>query len=517
MKESEIKYDFQDLLLIEESDRDAFRVKKLYIDIADDLQAGILLGQILYWYLPNKETGRTKLRVEKEGEKWIAKQRDEWWEEIRLTARQFDRASSKLVKKGLIEKKNYKFAGKKTVHIRLLISNYVKLANEELAKRKAKLLKAQREQEREIISPEITDENNASAENSAEEQNITAAREKEGLINKKETLNDDISGNNQMVKRELPDGKTGFTRRLKGSYQMVKPLSPDGEMGLTRWLNGSHQTVKPFTKITTENTTENTTKTTNNNFKEFSCQEEDQEKLKREKEENINKNNKNNKNKSLNSSPDSSLNSSLSSDDKSKQKVQPVSGESSRKDNGETKLANSDLVAGIKAEIKEEYRRILGGTLSEFQLEELFKISREPGKIITAFKQAALNSTTERPSLNYILKILANTTKNNSGQSNCSAASSNYQSKGKKKQDKSDDIVEREMFTYAISLEDLGAILEYYKKVIGRPSEYFKDQLKRMDIAKEDCCKIIDKAAKEFDDPQDVEVVNLLQKELSQL
>ncbi|MGR5969540.1 hypothetical protein ACT7C1_21335 [Bacillus paranthracis] len=45
--------------------RNGFTVRHAYVDITDDLIAGILLGQIVYWYLPN-EQGKSKLKVKKE-------------------------------------------------------------------------------------------------------------------------------------------------------------------------------------------------------------------------------------------------------------------------------------------------------------------------------------------------------------------------------------------------------------------------------------------------------------------
>ena len=109
----------------EQASRDTIDFKKAYVDIAEDLIAGLLLSQIVYWHLPNSETGKAKLRVKKEGHLWIAKSRTDWWDEIRITGKQFDRASNILVKKGLIEKKTFKFNGSPTVHIRLLWENFL--------------------------------------------------------------------------------------------------------------------------------------------------------------------------------------------------------------------------------------------------------------------------------------------------------------------------------------------------------------------------------------------------------
>jgi len=119
---TEDRMDFVDFLLAMEHfnrDEQTFRVKKLYIDIAGELNAGILLGQIVYWYLPQKGTNRTKLRVFRKGQLWLAKKREDWWGEIRLTPRQYDWAVEKLLEKGLVETAIFHFAGAPTTHIRL--------------------------------------------------------------------------------------------------------------------------------------------------------------------------------------------------------------------------------------------------------------------------------------------------------------------------------------------------------------------------------------------------------------
>lgn len=110
--------DLQSLLAIERFAEDAFRVKKTYVDMTGDLLSGILLGQIVYWHLPSKD-GRSKLRVQKEGKLWLAKGRADWYDEIRITPKQFDRAIKILVEKDFIETKLFKFDGSPMVHIHL--------------------------------------------------------------------------------------------------------------------------------------------------------------------------------------------------------------------------------------------------------------------------------------------------------------------------------------------------------------------------------------------------------------
>ena len=109
---------WNEFLYWENSTRDTIDVKKIYIDIAEDLTAGILLSQIIFWFLPNK-SGETKLRIKRMGKLWLAKKRSDWWNEIRITEKQFDRAVAILEKKDLIETHLYLFGGHPVKHITL--------------------------------------------------------------------------------------------------------------------------------------------------------------------------------------------------------------------------------------------------------------------------------------------------------------------------------------------------------------------------------------------------------------
>ena len=45
----------QEFIAWEQVSRDTIDVKRCYVDIAGDLVAGILLSQIVYWHLPDKD------------------------------------------------------------------------------------------------------------------------------------------------------------------------------------------------------------------------------------------------------------------------------------------------------------------------------------------------------------------------------------------------------------------------------------------------------------------------------
>ena len=117
---------FKEFLSWEAVTDDTIDFKKTYVDVAGDLNAGLLLSEIVYWYLPSRESGRSKLRVEQEGQMWIACRRYEWWKRTRLTPKQADAAIKRLEKAGLVVKKVFKFKGEPTVHVRLNEAPFLK-------------------------------------------------------------------------------------------------------------------------------------------------------------------------------------------------------------------------------------------------------------------------------------------------------------------------------------------------------------------------------------------------------
>lgn len=117
---------FNKFLQWEITTRDTIDFKKTYVDMTGDLIAGLLLSQIVFWHLPTKQ-GRTKLRVKKDGHLWIAKQRDDWWDEVRIRPKRFDRACDILVKKGIIVKAYYRFNGLRMMHLRIDHSVFMEL------------------------------------------------------------------------------------------------------------------------------------------------------------------------------------------------------------------------------------------------------------------------------------------------------------------------------------------------------------------------------------------------------
>lgn len=125
-----MKYNFGDpiineFLAWEVASRDTIDFKRIYVDVtadpaevADrgDLIAGLLLSQVVYWFLPSKDK-KSRVFVRRDGKLWLAKEREDWWEEIRISPKQFDRAAKILVNRGLTETRVLKFNGNPTCAI----------------------------------------------------------------------------------------------------------------------------------------------------------------------------------------------------------------------------------------------------------------------------------------------------------------------------------------------------------------------------------------------------------------
>lgn len=129
----------QSFLLWEEGTNDIIDFKCTYFDMVGDknFNTALLLSQIVYWYLPDKAGHNNKLRERKLDHFWIVKQRNEWWDETRLTPHQVDKCLEKLEELGLIEKKQMPskyHAGRNVMHIRLIEDNFYSLWAETISR-----------------------------------------------------------------------------------------------------------------------------------------------------------------------------------------------------------------------------------------------------------------------------------------------------------------------------------------------------------------------------------------------
>lgn len=120
-----------DFIAWEDRSQQTIDFKMMYVDITGDLIAGLMLSQIIYWYLPSSK-GNDKLKVKREDGHWLVKADKDWWPEIRLTKDQARRARQVLEDKGIIKTHPYKFNGNPTTHIQIVPAVLLRLLNSEV-------------------------------------------------------------------------------------------------------------------------------------------------------------------------------------------------------------------------------------------------------------------------------------------------------------------------------------------------------------------------------------------------
>lgn len=109
--------------------------KPEYVDVAkDSLSAGVLLSQIVYWFLPSKKSGKSKVTVQREGRLWIAKSKEVWYLETRLKRDKFDHAADILEDESLIYRRTWHFQRLPTLHIHLRLEMFLPALAEVLAR-----------------------------------------------------------------------------------------------------------------------------------------------------------------------------------------------------------------------------------------------------------------------------------------------------------------------------------------------------------------------------------------------
>ena len=111
-----------------ERDARAVDFKPIYSDMVDeDIPAGLLFSQIMYWHLPSSNNKATKLRVCKRGHYWLVKKHTDWKAECGLSEKKARRALQVLRDYGLITTELMKFGGVPTTHIRINIPRFIEL------------------------------------------------------------------------------------------------------------------------------------------------------------------------------------------------------------------------------------------------------------------------------------------------------------------------------------------------------------------------------------------------------
>jgi hypothetical protein len=118
--------DWNDFLSAETTSRDTIDVKRVYIDMAGGPAPGIMLSQILYYFLPTRQNQIHPELVERDGLLWLARARDAWWEEVRLTPDQADRVLDKLADRNLVECRVYYDSDGPVKHVRIREEEFLK-------------------------------------------------------------------------------------------------------------------------------------------------------------------------------------------------------------------------------------------------------------------------------------------------------------------------------------------------------------------------------------------------------
>jgi hypothetical protein len=121
----------------ESQDHDAIKVKRLYVDINDgNWFDAAMFSQIMYWHGNNKETGKRRLQIFRDGQYWLAKRYEDWWTECRVNDATARKSIDRMCKRGLLVKEVWLFDGKPTVHLRVNIEGFEILANHCLSEAK---------------------------------------------------------------------------------------------------------------------------------------------------------------------------------------------------------------------------------------------------------------------------------------------------------------------------------------------------------------------------------------------
>ncbi len=89
-----------------------------YFDAVGDVVAALVMSQVHYWYSPSK-TGKSKLRVHRDGKWWVAKSLQEWAAECHLSLMQVRRSIGILESKGLLEVQSFMLGRHQVTHLRM--------------------------------------------------------------------------------------------------------------------------------------------------------------------------------------------------------------------------------------------------------------------------------------------------------------------------------------------------------------------------------------------------------------
>mgnify|MGYP001607813924 FL=1 len=216
--------DWDEYLEWEKTTKDAIDFKRSYADIAGDVLAGLMLSELIFWYLPDKKGKPSKLTIEHDGEKWIAVRRYEWWERTRMSPRQCDRAIVILINADLVEKRLFKFYGDPTIHLRIKKPIYLKRLQDVLENPPKNPYLPGNEGKETQCEPEPTDVNSISPNGEKEitESGIVNSISRigeNGITNPLERFPESVNSSNR-------DNNTEYNSSIK-----TEPPTPDTGVG----------------------------------------------------------------------------------------------------------------------------------------------------------------------------------------------------------------------------------------------------------------------------------------------
>ena len=90
---------------------------RAYVAICGDVLAGIVLGQIVYWFERLEENEKWGVRNKGDGRVWLAKSNVEFTEEIGLSRKQLDRVFAILEENQFVETRLWRFNGAPVRHV----------------------------------------------------------------------------------------------------------------------------------------------------------------------------------------------------------------------------------------------------------------------------------------------------------------------------------------------------------------------------------------------------------------
>jgi len=100
--------------------REGVFVSLEFIDLCNgNMYDAILFSQIMYWHEPSNKTGDTRMRRERDGHLWVAKNHSDWYAECRIKAQTVRKCLDRLKQSGLIIYELHGEKGNKTPFIRI--------------------------------------------------------------------------------------------------------------------------------------------------------------------------------------------------------------------------------------------------------------------------------------------------------------------------------------------------------------------------------------------------------------